>query len=256
MSRRATTRPIWALSALLGILASSSADAVRVPEPTERFQHQIEIGDVAALDEARLEIQRSIAVGGLDDEQIAARRYDWAYLNWRVSNIVRASDRKRGKALLKEAEQQLDLLLEREPDNAEAHALKGTVIGDRITGALSGALLGRKSSASHKQALELAPENPRVALLRGVGFYYTPKTFGGGSDVAEEELRRAVELFGRQPDGTNWPNWGRTDAFAWLGIVLTDRGAVDEARSLYQRALALQPENVWIRDELLPSLSE
>lgn len=220
----------------------------------ERYQPEVATGDVETLDAARLEIQKSIAVGGSSLEQVVAWRYDWAYLNWRIAQTLRGNDDKRRKALLKEAERQLDLVIEGDEESAEAWALRGSAIGDRITGGVSGTLLGRKASSSHRRAVELDGENPRAALLRGVGLYYTPKTFGGGRAAAEDELRRAVELFDGRPEGEEWPSWGHDDALAWLGVVLVDRDGAHEARALYERALELRPDNAWIRDELLPAL--
>ena len=239
-------RQLGMVSALVCLLAATAT--------AERFQPEVAAGDVAALDEARRELQESIAVGGASAREVSAWRYDWAYLNWRIAQRLRGGDDRRRKALLKEAERQLELVITRSPEDAEAWALRGSVIGDRIDGGFSGAFLGRRASSNHKRAAELDAENPRVALLRGVGFYFTPKTFGGGLEAAEQELRRAAELFARQPDPASWPSWGRADALAWLGVVLVDRGAPDEARELYRSALALEPDNVWIRDRLLPEL--
>ena len=218
------------------------------------YAKQVATGDLESLEAVRIDIQRSIAVGGVDDGQVALWRYDWAYLNWRISHPPHEIDSKRRKQLLKEAEQQLDLILENDTENVEALALRGSVIGDRIEGSFSGALLGRRSGASHRMAVELEPDNPRAALLRGIGFYLVPKTFGGGGDAAEDELRRAVELFEARRSPGEWPNWGRVDALAWLGQVVRDRGDEEAARELFEQALALEPGNIWIRDGLLPAL--
>ena len=208
------------------------------------------MGDLDAIDRDRLEIQRTIAVGAVEQETLAQMRYDWAYLNWRMAQLLRDLDDKRRKSLLKEAQKQLDLVLETEPENAEALALRGSAIGDRIEGGFSGAILGPKSGASLNEAAELAPDNPRVALLQGIGSFFTPKTFGGGEEAALEELRRAVTLFEARAENEEWPNWGHVDALAWLGIVLADRGEIEAARALYEAALTRQPRNAWVRELL------
>ena len=83
---------------------------------------------------------------------------------------------------------------------------------------------------------------------------YKPKSFGGGPANAEKELRSAVVLFEREKPGKPWPNWGRVDAWAWLGRVLAQKGDRDGARAAYRAALELEPEHRWVRDLLLPEL--
>jgi len=237
--------------ALLLALAQAPATAASTSGEADRYESAIELGDLEELDRARLEIQRTIAIGGVESGTENEWRYDWAYLNWRMSQLLRDVDNKRRKKLLKEAQAQLDLVLEADVESAEAHALRGSVIGDRIEGGLSGALLGPRAGSSLEKAMELAPDNPRVVLQQGISSHFTPKTFGGGEEAALEELRRAVVLFEQQPEDQGWPNWGMVDALAWLGIVLAERGEAEEARALYERALSMQPRNAWIRSLLI-----
>lgn len=180
--------------------------------------------------------------------------YLLAYLEWRMAQLTERTAGKDRKKLLKQAQARLDRVLDSAPHHAEALALRGSVLGDRIEGVLSGMVLGPKVSASHDRAAELAPDNPRVALQRGIGRYFTPRQFGGGMEKAEIELRRACRLFEQAADQLVWPYWGRVDALAWLGKVLANTERLDEARSVYEEALALAPGHVWIRDELLAVL--
>lgn len=242
---------------LLAVLQGPASPApASAAEPADRFQPAIRLGDLEALDGARLEIQRTLAVGGVEEQAVTEWRYDWAYLNWRIGQLLRDVDDKRRKSLLKEAQEQLDLVLETDAQNAEAHALRGSVIGDRIGGGLSGAILGPRASSSLKAAMELEPDNPRVMLLSGIGSFFTPKTFGGGEEAALEELRRAVELFEAQPEDQPWPNWGRVDALGWMGVVLAKRGETEQARVLYEEAVSLEPRNAWIRELLVAAAEE
>ena len=178
--------------------------------------------------------------------------YAWAYSGWRVAQLLPESrKRDRGK-LLKSLQRQLEGWLKTHPDDAEAQALLGSVLGDRIGGPLSAMRLGGKASEALEQAFALQPANPRVALQRGVGFFFTPKAFGGGKDRAEAELRRARALFEAEKDSGGW---GYLDTLARLGEVLAAQGKTAEATSVYERALELEPDFLWVRDELLPALA-
>jgi len=181
--------------------------------------------------------------------------YLWAYTSWRLAQRLPERDRKVRKRLLKDVQEQLEALIERQPGDAEALALLGSVLGDRIDGAFSGMRLGGRASEVLERASELAPQNPRVALQRGVGYYFTPKPFGGGLGKAEQALRQALDMFAAETADQPWPNWGRLDTLARLGQVLADQDRSEEARAFYQQALEQAPDFVWVRDELLPALS-
>jgi tetratricopeptide (TPR) repeat protein len=232
------------------MVAPAAAEETTTAETGQRYRVEVATGDTEALEQARVELQKSIAVGGSAADAVADWRYDWAYLNWRIGQQLPGDEKKRRKSLLKEAEDQLDLILEYRPESAEAHALRGTVIGNRIDGGFSGALLGRRASKAHERALELAPDNPRVAMHHGVSLHFTPKTFGGGNELAIAELRRALELFEAEPAAQAWPNFGRVEALAWLGIILAEEGAKDEGRGFLERALEVEPDNAWVRQTL------
>ncbi len=180
--------------------------------------------------------------------------YNLAYLDWRHSHLLPGKAKKEKRKLLKRAQKHLETLLETDPANPEAHALRGSAIGERITGMWSGMRLGRKAKVSLNRGFELDPDNPRVALQRGISFFFTPKPFGGGLPKAEQELRRALRLFAKEPSGKPWPNWGRLDVLTWLGQTLAKAGRPEEARALFEEALTLEPDFAWVRDELLPAL--
>ena len=219
--------------------------------------------DAAALETIRRQIQDELA----ESEEPSADRGDYtlAYVNWRLANLYPTQgegiDKQTKKAnktirepLLKEAEAVLKALVERDPEDAESHALLGTVYGARISSMWSGMRLGPRADKSLKRALELAPDNPRVAFQLGVGAFFKPGMFGGGDDKAQAELERALELFAQQPPGAPWPHWGHVDAWIWLGQVHAKRKEWAQARTAYERALELEPDHVFVRDELLPQL--
>jgi len=83
---------------------------------------------------------------------------------------------------------------------------------------------------------------------------FTPKMFGGGTDKAEQDLRRALTYFETDQPTAPAPSWGRADAYIWLGQALHKNDRIDDARAAYEKALELQPENGWVRNVLLPSL--
>jgi tetratricopeptide (TPR) repeat protein len=113
---------------------------------------------------------------------------------------------------------------------------------------------GPRALSQLDDAIEAAPNDPRVALLNGMTRLNAPSVFGGGPPRAEAELRKAVRLFATDRNATPLPSWGRTDAHIWLALALQAQNKKAEARAEFDRALALTPGHRWILETLLPEL--
>jgi tetratricopeptide (TPR) repeat protein len=161
----------------------------------------------------------------------------------------------------KRALDEADVLLEQataKAPTADALALRSSIIGLMIGlsgNPLSGMTLGPKASGLLDRAKDLEPKNPRVWLISGMSAMFTPKMFGGGTDKAEQELRKALALFETDRPVAPAPSWGHADAFIWLGQALQKNEKIVDARAAYQKALELQPGNQWVQRVLLPSLN-
>ena len=52
------------------------------------------------------------------------------------------------------------------------------------------------------------------------------------------------------------PVWGHSETYAWLGIAYMDRDEENSARAAFEKALEIDPNNGWVKYELLPKVSE
>jgi tetratricopeptide (TPR) repeat protein len=170
---------------------------------------------------------------------------------YREATVRQGRERKEVAQYLEEAE----TTLERSAAKLklpETYALLGSVIGMQIgSNPIKGMTHGPRADAALDKAIELGPNNPRVWLLHGIGTKFRPKLFGGGNARAEQHLRKAIALFDQDRPAPVAPRWGRDEAWLWLGQVLEEERRWEEARQAYETALALAPENAWVRDELL-----
>ena len=183
--------------------------------------------------------------------------YMVAYVNWRLNHALRAipSQDDERETLLEEAKTALERLIVASPQDGEAHALLGSVLGELIDGNMfRGMTLGPRAGKLHQKAKALAPNNPRVALLAGIRAVFTPSMFGGGLEIAKAELERAHQLFAAESVTAPWPNWGRIDVYAWRGQVAAKMDKPAEAKALYEEALERAPTALWIRHVLLPAV--
>ncbi|MEM7356972.1 MAG: hypothetical protein AAF657_39525 [Acidobacteriota bacterium] len=243
------------LETLLALTLLGTAPATALDTMIPAVERGVVVGSVDSLERARGELLEQLTG---DAAPSVDQRYLLAYIDWRLAQLMMAAPKSQEKErleILEEAQQHLEALIEAAPEHAEGHALLGSILGLQIgDSAFRGMRLGPRSSAAIDRAHELAPENPRVALARGIGWLHTPKAFGGGVDKAAAELRRAEELFQQESPDKAWPYWGHVDSLIWHGQAHARLKNPDTARILYQRALAIEPDYGWIRYRLLPAL--
>lgn len=237
------------------VLAAETRSTTSLEPMIAGIERAVVVGSVDALETSRTELlQRLEASESTGNEE----RYLLAYVDWRLAGLMMASPKEHEDQrleILEEAQAHLEALIEAAPEHAEAHALLGSVFGMQIGGsAFRGMRLGPRASAAIERAHQLEPDNPRVALARGIGWLNTPKMFGGGIEKADAELRRADELFQQESPTRPWPYWGRVDALIWRGRAEARQKQYDAARVLFERALTLEPDYGWIRYRLLPAI--
>ncbi len=225
------------------------------PAFVERIESAQLAGDVQDLMDARMDCRQWLN-GALTDRQRALARYAIAYANWRLLSPSHALDDDERDDLGDEAVELLEENIEADEADVESHALLGGVWGIQITSAWRGIRLGRRAAAAFDDARAIDERNPRFLLLKGIDTLYRPGMFGGGADRAERWFRSAVGFFEAQPAELPWPNWGRADAYAWLGLTLARLGHATGAREQYMRALDVEPDFAWVREALLPDLDD
>lgn len=96
-----------------------------------------------------------------------------------------------------------------------------------------------KSGGALKRALELAPRNPRVLLVRALA----DSDRRGDTALAARELRQATSAFELEREGVEHvPGWGAAEAYAFLGRTLLEQGQTLAARGALEHALLLVPD--------------
>lgn len=226
----------------LGLVLQIGAGDTNLDALGSEIERAVVAGDTATLERARTQL---IAIVRRPDPR-PLERYTLAYVDWRLRYLRGTKTTSETTALFAEAEAQLQKIIDADGSDAEALALLATIYGARIAEGGSAMRLGPRATRAITEAAQRAPDNPRVALLRGIHFFHTPTILGGGQERAEAELGRADALFVAHTS-ERWPHWGQVDALAWLGQLLAKKRDYVGARVTYERALALEPKHVWIR---------
>ncbi len=214
----------------------------------------------SAGDEARL-----AAAVALTERALAVAPNEQWLVYYRALGLYRSAGMLMGqqriddaRQALEEADRILEALVDRQP-SADALALHGSVLGQLIAVSgnqmIAGMRFGPKSGRQVDRAMELVPNNPRVWLIRGQSALATPRMFGGGVEKALHDIRKSIELFaGTVAPPSPLPDWGRVDAYIWLGQALERDEKWTEAKAAYVDALQMAPRHPWITQQLLPQL--
>lgn len=207
-------------------------------------------GDARTVQQARALFERTTAA----DTHAALSHYYVGLASYRLIDLV--DDEARSEAYMDDAQMHLENALAQRPEWAEAEALLALVYGRKAAGGMiSGMRYGIKASRAMDRARESAPNNPRVLLASGISLYNTPSMWGGDTEAAIADLRASAERFSAPAPGALTPNWGHADAYAWLGIAYANTDRPAEARTAFERALAVRPEYGWVEHVLLPGLA-
>lgn len=132
-----------------------------------------------------------------------------------------------------QALQKLDALLQQNPDDAEAQAQKGMVLGalaDQAENMIEMARYGWAAMEAFETALKLDPDNITARLGRGTSSLMAPPPFDN-VDAALADLQKVVEL-----------DADHAEAHYFLGVAHQKNGDVAQAKAAFYRALELTPD--------------
>jgi tetratricopeptide (TPR) repeat protein len=127
-----------------------------------------------------------------------------------------------------------------EPGNAEYHRLLGTLCGQVIPAdPMAGFQHGRCAKEEIEKALQMNPKSALAWMSSGVGKFYLPAMLGGGVDLAMKDFQKAVAIDPKLAEG-----------WMWIGLAHRKGNRFAEARQALQKAKALNPERLWIQQQL------
>lgn len=188
---------------------------------------------------------------GTSSDQLDLATYYTAFARLRQSAIP-GTDKRRARDYLEQCIDELEPLLERRSDYAQARALYASCLGASASYyVLKAATRGIASGREMTAALKLAPDNPWVVFQDAVSDFLTPAMFGGNKARALDKLKRAEQLFvASRPAGSTEPAFGEAEAWLYMGRVYLADGKKDKAREALETARTLAPESADVRDEL------
>jgi tetratricopeptide (TPR) repeat protein len=187
--------------------------------------------DLAALDGSIAQLKQS----GAGSYQIALA-YSYA-----AEVALELRDKKKSETY---AESGMDLAkkaVAENGSNAEYHRLLGNLCGQVIpANPLLGALkYGQCARDEISKAIALDGKLALAYVSQGVGNYYLPSSMGGGPDLAIKDFDHAIALDPKL-----------AEAYLWKGIALRKTNRDGDARAALEKALQLDPDRQWAKQQL------
>jgi len=232
---------------------SARSDVIEIVHHIQRADYE---GDRAALKKL------TNALGPFDDKQ----RFGSRVLYWRGFALWRRAMNGAGHSDV--ADMEADLV-KAAADFRQAAAYDTSFVEARATeafclvnvaalnvGTEHARQLFRPAMAQFTEALNQAPDNPRILWMQGANQFYQPAEMGGGHSRALATYERGLEL-ARQvqtsPSDPLEPAWGEPELLMSLAFANLHQAHPDvaTARQYAERALAEVPYWHYVRDVLM-----
>lgn len=194
--------------------------------------------DPAALD--RLVKQYSQAAER--DSKSAEANYELALAySYSAEVAMELRDKRKAEALAEAGLDPAKKAVDENSGKAEYHRLWGQLCAQVIpANPIFGALkYGQCARDEIDKAIQLDSGLALAYVSRGVGSYYLPSSMGGGVDAALKDLDKAISL-----------NPNLAEAYLWKGITLRKANKDADARKCFERALQLDPNRLWAKEQL------
>ncbi|MEO5989295.1 MAG: hypothetical protein ABIU54_11875 [Candidatus Eisenbacteria bacterium] len=246
--------PMLLLATIL-VVPAHAADMTDPATALAAAKRQLQNGVSASQPDAILRARAAFAALQQQDSKDPRLACWIAVSSWRAVPLLQSADTEQAKRVCKDGIAAADRAIALDPKLADAVAIKAGLQGLSLTfNPLMAMTLGPEMEESYGRAEGMDAKNPRVLLLKAMNTMHKPEFVGGGAKRAMPQFERAIALFASQDsDGTNAFDWGRADAELWAGRCQLKLGQAQLARAHYQKALALDPDNLWVSKVLLPA---
>ncbi|GAB1452224.1 hypothetical protein MASR2M47_22800 [Draconibacterium sp.] len=152
------------------------------------------------------------------------------------------------------AEENLEKLEKMDVEVSEISAYKSAFYGYEIgINKMKAPFIGPKSVKYSKLSMEQNPQNPMGYIQYGNSQFYMSPVFGGSKIEAIEHFKKAEKLM--EKDKTKIENdWNYLSLLALIGQSYFAMDDYKNAKIYYEKALAVEPNFLYVKLELLPEL--
>jgi tetratricopeptide (TPR) repeat protein len=138
--------------------------------------------------------------------------------------------------------------------SSEISAYKSAFYGYEIgLNKLKAPVIGPKSLKYSKLSMEQNPQNPMGYIQYGNSQFYMPAIFGGSKKEAVEYFLKAEKLMEKDKKKIE-SDWNYLSLLALIGQSYMEMKEFRKAKIYFEKALAVEPDYLFVKIDLLPSL--
>ena len=185
-----------------------------------------------------------------NNEKLELINYQYGYIAWCI-NQQKINEAER---YIAKAEELIDFLEKQPHFLSTVYAYKAAFVGFEIgISPYKAPFIGAHSLTYAKKSAALDSTNPLAYIQLGNIAYYTPKIIGGSKSEAIQHYKMALQLMEKNYSSIN-QNWNYLNLIAILIQTYIDTGQYKTAKKYCIKALSIEPEFDWIKNELYPEV--
>jgi tetratricopeptide (TPR) repeat protein len=171
-----------------------------------------------------------------------------------IGYLLGTNEKRLARQYLTEAEGNIERILNAQPKNADALALKAAFVAFHISlSPYKAPILGPRSMSLINDALTINPNSIQAIIEKANAAHYAPSMFGGDPLEAINYYLKAISIFEKQNGGTPPQLWVYLNVYAQLALAYEKSKQIDKASATYKRILVIAPDFKWVKDELYPA---
>lgn len=170
-----------------------------------------------------------------------------------IGYLLGIKDNRTARRYLADAEENVERLALRRPNNANVLALKGALMAYQIAiSPYKAPFIGPRSMAIIDESIEINPNAPQALLEKANSAHYAPSMFGGDPNLAVRYYAKAIVAFESTNGGVAPRSWIYLNAYAQMALAFEKAKQHQNAKRTYLHILTIAPDFKWVRDELYP----
>ena len=181
--------------------------------------------------------------------------YELALLKYGyIGYCIEYEKKDEAERLIDSATEDIEAILDTDPEHSRAYALWGGIYGLRIQlSPYKAIFLGPRSMNRIEKSLELDSLCAEGWVEMANSLYYRPSTFGGDKEEAIVTYQKSIRCFEHEPDRIK-TSWHYLNTIISLAKAYEGTEQFNKALLQYERLLTIEPEFILVRDELYPNL--